>query len=364
MQCIIPPYMSLKLISSDNKSSHFLKANLGNFSIDEEIRGRRQLFGKISHSQKTMLANEQFQSEGSPLTLISGDAGALAPTVHREVYDARHKPVQPGTLVRKEGGAPVVDAAVNNVYDYAGATWDFYYSLFGRNSIDNAGMKLIQTVHYRKNYQNAFWDGKQMVYGDGDGEIFSSFTSDIDIAGHELTHGVVQYECNLAYQDQSGALNESLADVFGMMIKQKFLKQDVKTSNWLIGENTLIGSEYAIRSLKAPGTAYVNHPVLGTDPQPDNMNGYTDDPNDNGGVHLNSGITNHAFYLAAYNVGGFSWEKVGLVWYKAMCNRSKVPINATFDDFKEATIIESTALFGAANKVTLAIKDAWKSVGL
>jgi Zn-dependent metalloprotease len=365
-QCIIPPYMTIKLISASDEIQSFTKLSLGNFSVDEEMRGRRQAFSKITHTQKIALANEQFQPDDGEKSLlgVQSEESLITPKVNREVYDAGHQPVQPGKLVRKEGSAPIADKDVNNVYDYAGATWDLYYSIFGRNSIDNAGMKLIQTVHYRKDYQNAFWDGKQMVYGDGDGKIFASFTSDIDIAGHELTHGVVQYECNLAYQDQSGALNESLADDFGIMIKQKALNQDVKASNWLIGENTLIGSNYAIRSLKAPGTAYVDHPELGTDPQPDNMAGYNADPNDNGGVHLNSGIPNHAFYLAAFNVGGFSWEKVGMVWYKAMSNKALVPVNATFADFKAATIAESAKLFGASDKVTKAVQDAWKTVGV
>jgi Zn-dependent metalloprotease len=359
--------MALKLISSDKERSDYLKTTLSNFSRDEELRGRRQAFSKIDQDQKIVLANEQFQSvKGNKVQLhvSARNASNSLPTVDRAVYDAQHKSVQPGKLVRKEGSSPIADLDVNNVYDYAGATWDFYYSLFGRNSIDNAGMKLIQTVHYLRDYQNAFWDGKQMVYGDGDGKIFASFTSDIDVAGHELTHGVVQHECNLAYLDQSGALNESLADVFGLMIKQKALNQDVKTSNWLIGENTLVGPEYAIRSFKAPGTAYVNHPELGTDPQPAHMKGFNPDPNDNGGVHLNSGITNHAFFLAAFDCGGNSWETVGPVWYKAMCNKSMVPQNATFSQFKAATIAESTLLYGVTGTVTKAISAAWNQVGI
>jgi len=282
----------------------------------------------------------------------------------RSVYSAENHEELPGKLIRKEGGQPADDQDVNAVYDGAGATWDFYYSLYGRNSIDNKGLKIIQSVHYYKDYNNAFWDGKQMAYGDGDGKIFGSFTSDIDVIGHELTHGVIQYESDLEYKDQSGALNESLADIFGIMIKQKTLNQDVKTSSWLVGENIIIGKDYAIRSLKAPGTAYVNHPDLGTDPQPAHMSGYTDDPMDDGGVHLNSGILNHAFYLASYDVGGYAWEKVGRVWYNAMCNRKLVPADATFLDFKKATIKESTTLFGARNKVTKTIRNAWKSVGL
>jgi Zn-dependent metalloprotease len=366
IQCIIPPYMRLKLISGIKSNSRVLKSHIGDLSTDEEIRGRRQAYAKLKPNEKIILAAEQLKAGGikkSILREITEDAQVI-PKVSRLVYSAENMQTLPGKLIRKEGSKSSDDKDINNVYDSAGATWDFYYSLFGRNSIDNAGMKLIQTVHYLKKYDNAFWDGKQMIYGDGDGKIFASFTSDIDITGHELTHGVVQHECNLEYKDQSGALNESLADIFGVMIKQKTLNQDVKTSDWLVGENTLVGKEYAIRSLKAPGTAYVNHPDLGTDPQPANMSGYTNDPNDNGGVHLNSGIPSHAFYLAAFDVGGFSWEKVGQVWYKAMCNKELVPTSATFADFKQATITESADLFGPTDKVTISIRNAWNSVGV
>ncbi|SEB05402.1 Thermolysin metallopeptidase, catalytic domain [Pedobacter hartonius] len=366
IQCFIPPYMRLKLISSAESRPKLLKSHLGDLSLDEEIRGRRQAYAKLKPNEKNTLTTVQLKAGGvkkSVLEKISDDA-AVIPKPSRLVYSAENRKALPGKLIRDESGKVSGDQDVDNVYESAGATWDFYYSLFGRNSIDNAGMKLIQTVHYLKKYDNAFWDGKQMIYGDGDGAIFASFTSDIDITGHELTHGVIQYECNLEYKDQSGALNESLADVFGIMIKQKMLNQDVRTSDWLVGEHTLVGDEYAIRSLKAPGTAYVNHPDLGTDPQPANMSGYTDDPDDNGGVHLNSGIPNHAFYLAAFDVGGFSWEKVGQVWYRAMCNKNLVSTNATFADFKQATITEATSLFGATDQVTASVRNAWNSVGV
>jgi Zn-dependent metalloprotease len=367
IHCIIPPYMRLKLVSNADSGSELIKSHLEKFSVDEEIRGRRQAYAKLKPNEKIILAAQQFKAGGTMMPLLNQTEtieSSVVPKLTRQVYSAGHIQILPGALVRDEGSAASNDQDVDNVYDSAGSTWNFYFSLFGRNSIDNAGMKLIQTVHYGTNYDNAFWDGKQMIYGDGDKSIFASFTSDIDITGHELTHGVVQYECNLEYKDQSGALNESLADVFGIMIKQKALNQDVKTSNWLIGENIVAGDQYAIRSLKAPGTAYVNHPHLGTDPQPANMSGYKNDPDDNGGVHLNSGIPNHAFYLAAFDAGGFAWEKVGRVWYGAMCNKTMVPVNATFADFKAATIAESTRLFGAADKTTVSISNAWNTVGV
>lgn len=367
LHCIIPPYMMAKLISQTDATHSLLATNIGGLALDDEIRGRRQTFSKLNNEHKLVLAGLLFEKNtlgNAPVSTAIIAAQGNTATLNRLVYDAGHAETLPGNLVRSEGDPPVGDADLDNVYDNAGAVWDFYNSQFGRNSIDNQGMAIIQTAHFGSGYQNAFWDGKQMIYGDGDGNIFDSFALDIDIAGHEMTHGVVQYECNLDYINQSGALNESLADIFGIMIKQKVLNQDVIESNWLIGENTLRGDNYAIRSLKAPGTAYINHPDLGDDPQPAHMSNYFQGRFDNGGVHLNSGIPNHAFYLAAFNIGGYAWDKAGQIWYNAMCNKTLVPTNATFADFKNATIEESSKLYGSNSTTTLAVVNAWNSVGV
>jgi Zn-dependent metalloprotease len=356
-----------KIIEKESNASSFLQKTRLNLSLDQELRGRRNSFSKLSNELRSVLAKSQLDmgflgNQSATESKNQGNSGLAQ--LKREVYTAENTLNLSGTLIRNEGDPATGDIDADNVYDYAGNTYNFYKGLFGRNSIDNKGMKLVQTVHYGINYTNAFWEGKQMVYGEGDNQIFSSFTSDIDVIAHELTHGVIQYECNLEYKDESGALNESLADVFGIMIKQKALQENVNQSNWLIGENTLIGSEYAIRSLKAPGTAYVNHPILGTDPQVSHLKDYVEGSYDNGGVHLNSGIPNHAFYLAAHHVGGYAWEKVGKVWYNAMCNSITVPTNATFLMFKDATIHEAIQLFGTTSNVAQEIRNAWNAVGV
>jgi Zn-dependent metalloprotease len=242
------------------------------------------------------------------------------------------------------------------------ASWDFYWSLFGRNSVDNKGMTLKQYVHFDKGMDNAYWDGRRMVYGDGDGIVFTSFTSDIDIIGHELTHGVMENEANLDYENQAGALNESFSDVFGIMIKQRHYNQDVKKSNWLIGEKVMIGINYAIRSMKAPGSGYKNHPELGDDPQPANMDDYQDMPNtpsgDWGGVHINSGIPNFAFYVTAFNIGGYSWEKAGRIWYAVLTDQS-LAHDARFADVKNLTIIHAEKMFGINSPEAKAVKHGW-----
>jgi Zn-dependent metalloprotease len=278
------------------------------------------------------------------------------------VYDAEHSEDLPGSLARSEGDPPVEDACVDEAYDGAGETWGLYNNVYGRCSIDDRGMVIVQTVHYGEDFDNAFWNGEQMVYGDGDGELFARFTMDLDIIAHELTHGVTQYEAALRYWYQSGALNESFSDVFGILVKQYKLHQDVKEADWLIGANVLIGDEYALRSMKAPGTAYQGHPIIGDDPQPATMDDYNELPpwQDNGGVHINSGIPNHAFYLAAMEIGGYAWEKAGLIWYRTLCD--KLGNVANFVRAATATILAAKDEFGSGSLEEKAVQKAWKNV--
>src|SRR5581483_808080 len=217
----------------------------------------------------------------------------------------------PGKLVRDEGGAATGDAAADEAYDGLGATYDLYYDIFGRDSLDDNGLRLVASVHYGQQFDNAEFDGQQMLFGDGDGEYFNRFTIAIDVIGHELTHGVTQYTSGLDYQDQSGALNESFSDIFGSLVKQYAGGQDAASADWLIGlglfTDKVQGGDPtygpALRSMLHPGTAY-DDPVLGKDPQPDNMQNYVQTSDDNGGVHINSGIPNRAFALAAQAMGG------------------------------------------------------------
>src|SRR5919205_959577 len=200
-----------------------------------------------------------------------------------------------------------------------GDTFDFYWAAYQRDSIDDAGMPLIGTVHYQQDYDNAFWNGRQMVFGDGDCDLFNRFTIALDVVGHELTHGVSGDEVNLRYAGQPGALNESVSDVFGSLVKQYIHKQTADQADWLIGQGLFTAKVHgvALRSMKAPGPAY-DDPVLGKDPQPATMSGYVHTTADNGGVHINSGIPNHAFYLVATALGGHAWEKAGHIWYETI----------------------------------------------
>lgn len=199
--------------------------------------------------------------------------------------------------MRYEGQPSNGDVAVDEAYDYLGITHDFFWKEYQRDSLDNKGLILTGTVHYGREYQNAFWNGQQMVFGDGDGEIFNRFTIAIDVVAHELSHGVTETEAGLIYFEQSGALNESLSDVFGSLVKQYHLKQTADKADWLIGEGLLAEgiNGKGLRSMSEPGTAY-DDPLLGKDPQPAHMKDFIKTREDNGGVHLNSGIPNRAFY--------------------------------------------------------------------
>jgi Zn-dependent metalloprotease len=287
----------------------------------------------------------------------------------RTIYNAQQGNSLPGILARQEGDQPVQDQAVNEAYDFSGATYDLFKTIYGRNSIDGNGMKLDSTVHYQKGYDNAFWNGNQMVYGDGDEDLppdqqlFNRFTKSIDVVGHELTHGVTQFEANLNYFQQSGALNESFSDVFGSLVKQYFLQQSSVDADWIIGEGLFTANVAGkgIRSMKAPGTAY-NDPVLGKDPQPDHMKDYVNTSSDNGGVHINSGIPNYAFFVAATEIGGNAWEKAGQIWYRAL--KDKLKFDSNFQQCASLTWQVAGEDFGTGSLEQQAVRKGWSAVGI
>jgi Zn-dependent metalloprotease len=341
--CILPPHM-LKEIAA-NGSTPQRQMALDTITASSQLRAQR-------------LKMAEYRTEFASASIKAATGGK-----ERIVYTAKNGSSLPGTAVRKEGDAPVSDVAVNEAYDGSGATYDLYFDIYGRNSIDGIGLRLDSTVHYQKNYDNAFWDGKQMVYGDGDGDLFNRFTISIDVMGHELTHGVTQYEASLNYSQQPGALNESMSDVFGSLVKQYYLKQSAADADWLIGEGLLTANVngVALRSMKAPGTAY-NDPVLGKDPQPANMKDYVSTSSDNGGVHINSGIPNHAFYLIATEIGGNAWLKAGQIWYVTL--RDKLTSTSNFQSCADLTYQTAGELFGTGSLEQTAVKNGWAGVGL
>lgn len=343
--CITPPHMLESMISNGKPSQKERAYKI--LTLSGQMRGRRQSVYRVD-----------FPVERTEI-----------PEKHRLVYTADFGSDLPGQLLRSEGGPATGDLAADEAYEGGGHTFDLFAEVFERNSIDDRGMHLISTVHYMEGYDNAFWNGEQMVYGDGDEDLpeeerlFNRFTRAIDVIGHELTHGVTQFEAKLQYWEQSGALNESFSDVFGSLVKQRKLKQTSEQADWIIGEGLFTShvNGKGIRSMSDPGTAY-DDPVLGKDPQPGHMNDYVRTASDNGGVHINSGIPNRVFYLTATHIGGFAWEKAGRIWYLAL--RDKLKERSDFQEAADMTYQVAGEEFGAGSSEQKAVLESWAEVGI
>lgn len=339
---IVPPHVLRRIAERGTPAQR--AAALGTLATDQSMRFARGTYQLLEGGARRSLAT------------------VGEPAKQRTIYDAHHGEALPGKVVRNEGAAASRDVAVNEAYDGLGATFDFYAAAYDRNSIDDEGLHLDATVHYGDRYDNAFWNGQQMVFGDGDGDLFNRFTIALDVIGHELTHGVTGDEAGLVYLNQPGALNESLSDVFGSLVKQYALRQTADQADWLIGAGLFTAKVkgVALRSMKAPGTAF-DDPVLGKDEQPATMAGYVHTSADNGGVHINSGIPNHAFYLLAQALGGHAWEKAGRVWYETVRDK-RLRKTATFVQFARLTLDNGDRWFGA--DVRKAVAAAWDQVGV
>ena len=320
-------------------------------------------------ARQSLLRDSQIRQSRSAAPEHPGAAARALPArtpgnPDRTISDAGQVERLPGRQVRAEGQAAGTDPAVNEAYDSLGATNALFWNIFGRDGIDEKGLPLDATVHYGRSYDNAFWDGERMVFGDGDGQVFNRFTISPSVIGHELTHGVTQFSANLEYQNQSGALNESISDVFGALVEQHAWRQSTAEASWLIGTGLFTDQVQglALRSLKAPGTAY-NDDVLGKDPQPDTMAGYLETEDDNGGVHLNSGIPNRAFYLVAETLGGNAWETPGRIWYETLTGGG-LHRQSDFAAFAAVTAETAARLYGSGGAAHGAVLNAWARVGV
>lgn len=345
LHCILPPHLSRHIAQNGSKEQR--ERLLRTLAVDNTFRAMRVArAGLVQAGQRLVPGPMMVESQKQ-----------------RTIYNVNNSQNLPGTVARTEGQGDTGDAAVDEAYTGLGATYDFYWEVFSRNSIDGTGMPLNGHVHYGQDYNNAFWDGERMVFGDGDGDLFNRFTIAVDVIGHELTHGVTEHEGPLAYFSQSGALNESISDVFGSMVKQKLLNQKADQADWLIGEGlfTKKVQGQALRSMKAPGTAYDDN-VLGKDPQPARYRDYVRTWEDNGGVHINSGIPNRAFYLVASQLGGYSWERAGHIWYETLRDPRLRP-NATFLSFARLTVLVAARLYGSGDEEK-AVRDAWAQVDI
>ena len=339
LACIVPPDLLRALAQEATPEQR--AAILETLDLDTSFRlGRAELAGRQglrSHATRGVAPG------GQPERMIYDQAHSTATT--------------PGVLARAEGHPAVADVSINQAYDNFGATYKLYWEVFHRNSIDDQGMPIRGLVHYGTKYDNAFWDGQgDMFFGDGDGQLLTDTTKGLDVIGHELTHGVTQNEANLTYSGQSGALNESISDVFGSLVKQYHLLQTADQADWLIGAD-VVGPALApaLRSMKAPGTANPH------DTQPADMTHYVHTARDNGGVHTNSGIPNHAFYVVATTIGGQAWQAAGTIWYDTLADPRLKP-NATFAAFASVTLRQARSRYGATSAEAHAVKAGWDAV--
>ncbi|MEO6510262.1 MAG: M4 family metallopeptidase [Nocardioides sp.] len=340
MTCsFIPPYLLEQIARADSAAAARMTATL---TVDAQLRDQRPA---VPHPHPT----------------IAPTTGAAATVPDWTVHTAKSSTTLPGTEVRGVGDPASGDAAVDEAADGIVGALRLYAEVFDRSSFDGAGAPVSLTVHYGRDYVNAFWDGTQLVFGDGDGEIFDRFTKPVDVLGHELTHAVTERTAALRYQGQPGALNESVSDFFGTCLKQWLLGQTVEAADWLIGAGLFLPGINArgLRDMANPGTAY-DDPKLGKDPQGASMDQYVDTQDDNGGVHLNSGIPNRAFQLAATAIGGHAWEGAGAVWYAALtgpADQTGVSADSDFAGFAAATV-------AAAGDHAEAVTRAWQTVGV
>lgn len=335
---IVPPYLLEKLAKSENPK------------IRESALATLRTMALVSATRAAMTST--IRVAAPPLNAPKSKV--------RRVFDCENTTDLSRRRVMSEGDPASTDVAVREAYDYSGVVWDFFNTVFHRNSIDDRGMTMVSSVHYSETgggFDNAFWDTRQMVYGDG-GEYFDRMTKCLDVVAHELTHGITQYSAGLPYENQSGALNEHFSDVFGVVVRQWHENQtNPATANWLIGDGLLLTGG-ALRSMKAPGEANPD------DIQPRHMRDYQRLPNtpagDYGGVHINSGIPNHAFYLAATAIGRASWEVAGRIWYIALTERLKGAVD--FARCAYETISVARDYFD--DKTASQVAAAWMAVGV
>ncbi len=339
-QCFIVPQDVLERFAKDKQLSDVERKTFADtVQFEKEWRKARTAQSKLALAAKTLL----------PSGLV-----AAAPLI--SVYNCNHGTTLPGTPVANPGSS--TDGTAKRAFVETTAVADFYTKLFGRNSVDDAGKTLLSSVHFSVNYNNAFWNGNQMTYGDGDGNIFIDFTKSTDVIAHELTHGVTQFTAAFAYANEAGGLNESVSDVFGSMFRQWRLKQDVNQADWLIGKEIMgpraIAKGYTcLRDMSNPAAAHC------LAPQPTKYSQYKPgmDP------HYSSGIPNFAFFKAAKAIGGKSWEKAGKIWYKALTGFPPQP-NMKMSTFAKRTRTLAGSMFAGDPAVLAAVNTAWKAVGL
>jgi Zn-dependent metalloprotease len=340
--CQIIPQHVLRRLSNDRTLSKEQRKHFADtMKIDVELRKLRTQAGKLTRVTSLM---------------ATGAAAAVAAAPAITVHDCNHGQALPGAQINDPDNSS--DVTAKQVFVETTSVAAFYSEVFGRNSIDNAGMAMISSIHYSTSYNNAFWNGSQMTYGDGDGQIFIDFSKGDDVIGHELTHGVTQHTLQLTYVNEPGGLNESISDCFGSMFRQWESKKDVNAADWLIGADIMgpAAKQKGYTCLRDLSDPAADHCMS---PQPTKYSQFKTgmDP------HISSGIPNLAFYTICKAVGGNSWDKVGKIWYKSLTGFGPTP-NMKMKAFANRTRSVAADLFSGDNTVANAVDAGWQTVGL
>jgi Zn-dependent metalloprotease len=334
------------------------KRILDKLARDKKLSGRtRKAFAETARLEAgwrrvRAAHNDNVRSKREVLPLVGAVARAPAVTI----FDCKGTTSLPGAPVPNPGAS--TDGTAKRAFGETTNVAKFYHDCFERNSIDDAGMTLVSSIHYGEDYNNAFWDGSQMTYGDGDSQIFVDFTRSNDVIAHELTHGVTQHTAGLVYTGQPGALNESISDVFGSLFQQWEANETVGSASWLIGAGIMGPAAKArgytcLRDMADPGAKHC------LAPQPSTWKKYVP----NGDPHVNSGIPNHAFFLVAKALGGKSWQIAGRVWYAALTSPNATA-TMTFKAFAGLTRAAAKKLYPGNASVYSAVDGGWKGVGI
>lgn len=322
---------------------------------------RDHLVGQVAHT-KALRGQRDLHSAKLSRTAIPGQK-----PLHRQIFDAEGQTFLPGKLLRDEGDSPIADSAANQAYDNIGIAMSFFATVLGRDSVDGKGRRIDASVHYGFRFVNALWTGEQMLVGDGDGKRVTGLAGSLGLIAHEFSHGISQHLIRgglgvvqvpgapPTLKGEAGALNESFSDVCASMVKQWHTRQTVQAADWLLGEDVLAPSVgKAIRSLKDPGNTRC---TWAEDDQIKDARQFAPTMD----AHTGSGVANHAFYLAAMQLGGHAWETLGAVWYRGF---NALRSRATFLDAAHATVDAAAALHGSRSAAHKAVKDAWRSVNV
>jgi len=339
--CYIIPKDVLDRLAGDKKLSAQLRKGLSDTArVSDALRNLRTQAGELTNATQA----------------IGAHFATLAATPKVTVYDCKHTQTLPGTPIASPKTSS--DATAKRTFKETTGVAGFYKKVFNRNSIDNAGMTMMSSIHYGVNFTNAMWDGSQMVYGDGDAKLFIDFTNGNDVIGHELTHGVTQHSLQLGYSGDAGGLNESLSDCFGSMFRQWEAGQDVKSADWLIGKDIMGPAAKArgFKSLRNMANPADPHCLA---PQPIHYSQLTPgmDP------HYTSGPPNLAFCVACKTAGGNSWERIGQVWYAALTTSGAHP-TMKMPAFANRTRQIAHQKYLSDPSVGAAVDKGWKQVGL